>query len=220
MDYNTLWFIANGLARQGGPPGLRPHKSGPPQGVPPSPCYKCGEGHWIRDCPYAKKDQPTVPALPPLTRFCIDCGIKHLVQDCPANPEVKGKSPVTLNMITMIPSTGSPSSSESDVVVPIKVITRAQAKANEEKTEATPSEKSKKSKRESWKARRERRAASQRRQKENNQKETNAVSKPTHNEEMELGRDKNQGNETIKDIGRVRACKETHGNLGCDVASI
>lgn len=87
MDMNTLWFIANGGARQMGQPGQRPYKSGPnPATTPPGPCYNCGEDHWIRDCPHPRRDTPhgqaaapPPPRLPPLTRFCVDCGIKHFV---------------------------------------------------------------------------------------------------------------------------------------------
>ena len=82
------------------------------------------------------------------------------------HPDKKGKT--TLNYIEQIPSTCMPSSSESDMVVPLKAITRAQAQAIVEKgkrkieegieTEATPRENTKKSK-ETWKQRRARRAA-------------------------------------------------------------
>ena len=83
-----------------------------------------------------------------MTRFCNDCGVKHLLQDCPADPDKKGN--VTLNFIEMIPPSNTPNSSESNIVVPLKAITRAQAQANtnkgkrkldeENETEATPSE--------------------------------------------------------------------------------
>ena len=131
MDHNTLWFIANGMARPTGPQGPRPYKSGPSPAAPPGPCYNCGENHWIRDCPYPRKDKPQMMGVQPLARFCIDCGIKHLVQDCPMHPDKKGKT--SLNYIDQIPSTGTPSSSESDRVVPLQAITRAQAQANAEK---------------------------------------------------------------------------------------
>ena len=125
MDHNTLWFIANGMARPTGPQGPRPYKSGPPPAAPPGPCYNCGENHWIRDCPYPRKDRPLTTRPQPLLRFCNDCGIKHLVQDCPVHPDKKGKT--TLNYIEQIPSTVMPSSSKSDMVVPQQAITRAQA---------------------------------------------------------------------------------------------
>ena len=92
------------------------------------------------------------------------------------HPDRKGKT--SLNYIEQIPSTGTPSSFESDVVVPLKAITRAQAQAIAEKgkgkleeetgPEATPSEHTKKSK-ETWKQRRARRAASKKKRAERQQ---------------------------------------------------
>ena len=92
--------------------------------------------------------------LQSLLRFCNDCRVKHLVQDCPVHPDKKDKK--TLNYIERIPPTGTPSSSESDMVVPLQAITRVQGRAYAEKgkrkieegleTEATPSENTKKSK--------------------------------------------------------------------------
>ena len=111
-----------------------------------------------------------------MARFCIDCGIKHLVQDCPMHPDKKGKT--SLNYVTTLPSTSTPSSSESDRVVPLQAITRAQAQAIAEKgkrkiqeetePEATPSEHTRKSK-ETWKQRRARRAASKKKRAEKGQ---------------------------------------------------
>ena len=119
MDHNTLMFIANG--------GLGKPMPSPNQKLlkptTPGPCYGCGGDHWYRDCPN-KKDKPT--GIPPIRRFCLDCAIKHLIQDCPSNPELKGKA--NLNYVEIIHAS-SPSSSETEQVVPIKVITRAQAKA-------------------------------------------------------------------------------------------
>ncbi|MCO5559225.1 hypothetical protein L7F22_012820 [Adiantum nelumboides] len=201
MDHNTLWFIANNMARQGGPPRPRHYKSGPLQGAPPCPCYNCGEPHWVRECPHPRKDKLAIPGLPPLTRYCTICGINHLVQDCPLNPHVKGKAPVVLNLIDMKPSTGMPSSSKSDVLIPLKVITRVQAKARdkhriENKGEVTPSESSKKSKKkESWKARRERRAASRKHQKQNTQGEKNETKENTPNLGKELPGETNNENQ-------------------------
>ena len=92
------------------------------------------------------------------------------------HPDKKGKT--TLHYIEKIPSTGTPSSSESDMVVPLQAITRAQARATTDKgkrkvdeeieTEAAPSENTKKSK-ETWKQRRARRAASKKRRAEKEQ---------------------------------------------------
>ena len=123
MDHNTLWFIANGMARPTGPQGPRPYKSGPSPAAPPGPCYNCGETH----CPYPRKERPQAMGLQPLLRFCNDCGVKHLVQDCPVHLDKKGKT--SLNYIERIPSTGTPSSSESDRVVPLQAITRADRKS-------------------------------------------------------------------------------------------
>ena len=103
--------------------------------------------------------------MPLLSRSCVECGIKHLVQDCPVLAEKKGKT--TLNYVEVLPpSSNTNSSSDTELVVPLKVITRAQAQKNKEKnqdnTETTMSEKSHKTKG-TWKARKERRAASRNR---------------------------------------------------------
>ena len=89
------------------------------------------------------------------------------MHDCPMHPDKKGKA--TLNFIETIPSKGTPSSSEFDIVVPLQAITRAQARATVDKgkrrldeeieTKAALSERTKKSK-ETWKERRARMAAS------------------------------------------------------------
>lgn len=164
MDHNTLWFIANGSADHGGPgPAPRPYRPAQGAGAPQGPCFKCGEDHWIRDYPLLKQEKAVASVIPPLIRYCVDCGVKHFVQDCPERPEAKGKA--TLNFIEVVPSTISPSSSESEKIVPIHVITRARAKETKSDAEKgkevdpAPSESSKKTK-ETWKARRVRRAAS------------------------------------------------------------
>ena len=111
MDHNTLMFIAQG--------GMS--KSMPNEGqklfkpAAPSPCYGCGNDHWLRDYPIKTN---RVPSIPPIMRFCIDCGIK----DYPSNPELKGKT--SLNYVEIIQSPCH-SSSKSDPIVPINVITRA-----------------------------------------------------------------------------------------------
>ena len=46
MDHNTLWFIANGMARPTRPQGPRPYKFVPPPAAPLGPCYNCGENHY------------------------------------------------------------------------------------------------------------------------------------------------------------------------------
>ena len=75
------------------------------------------------------------------------------MQDCPSNPEAKGK--VAINFIEVVPPTSSPSSSETEQTVPINVITRAQAKAQEKerKNKDEMPSKSVKSSQNSWKAR-------------------------------------------------------------------
>ena len=46
MDHNTLWFIANNMARpQGPPPRSYPQRDYQPRVTPKGPCYKCGEDH-------------------------------------------------------------------------------------------------------------------------------------------------------------------------------
>ena len=104
--------------------------------------------------------------MPLLSRSCIECWIKHLVQDCPLLVEKKGKT--TLNYVKVLPpSSNTNSSSDIEMVVPLKVITRAQAQKNKvqnkDNTETTMSEKSHKTKG-TWKARREQRATSKNRQ--------------------------------------------------------
>ena len=62
----------------------------------------------------------------------MDCGIKHLIQDCPSNLEFKGKT--SLNLVELIPSPCQ-SSSKSDPIVPINVITRAQVRKQDQSGE-------------------------------------------------------------------------------------
>ena len=165
MDHNTLWFIANAMGGQGRPMGPRPYRQAPNPGAqaPPGPCYTCHGDHWVRDCPVEKKNVNA--DVIPLVRYCVDCGIKHIVQDCPVLAEKKQKT--TLNYVEVIPSSSQPSSSsETEPIVPLNVITRAQAQAQklqeERNLETAVSEGSHKTKG-SWKARRERRAASKKR---------------------------------------------------------
>ena len=174
MDHNTLWFIANAMGGQGRPMGPRPYKSAPNPGAqaPPGPCYRCHGDHWVRDCPVPAKDVNS--DVIPLIRYCVDCGIKHLVQDCPVQAEKKKKA--TLNYVEVIPSSSQPSSSsEVEAIVPLKVITRAQAQAQklqgELDQETVVSVRSHKTKG-SWKARRERRAANKKRKEQEKVAET------------------------------------------------
>ena len=95
----------------------------------PRPCYGCGCDHWFRDFPI-KKDQ--APSILPIRRFCTNCKIKHLIQDCLPNLELKGKT--SLSMVEIIQSSCH-SSLESNPIVPINVITRAQARKQEQSGE-------------------------------------------------------------------------------------
>lgn len=176
----------------------------------------------MRDCPYPRKERPIGPTanqtpppmLPPLTRFCGDCGIKHFVPDCPKNPDNKNKGPAAvLNLIELLPSTGSPSTSDSEIIVPLKAITRAQARTKDDskrddEAEPNPSEHSKKSK-ESWKARRARRAASRRKQNEkineettkNDEQSDNKMSSSENNQQKEKEKEtKNKGKQSAGSV--------------------
>ena len=70
-----------------------------------------------------------MPSIPPIRRFCVDCGIKHLTQDCLSNPKFKGKT--FLNFVELIPYPCQ-ISLESDPIVLINVITRTQAREQEQ----------------------------------------------------------------------------------------
>lgn len=160
MDHNTLWFIANGGARQA-LPGIRPY---PPRVIPMGTCYRCKGDHYVRDCPELKADvQPSADratGVAPLARFCLECRIKHIVQDYPINPDNKGKKSITLNMVEVLNLEGSPNTSEAEQTVPFQAMTRAQAQAQQE-TEVGDIAASEitKSPFKSWRARRARRAA-------------------------------------------------------------
>ena len=58
---------------------------------------------------------------------CGDCRRKHLFQDCPHHPDKKGKAIV--NIVEVLPSASN--GSDMDDRVPLKVVTRAQAKKKE-----------------------------------------------------------------------------------------
>ena len=118
LDLETLLFIACG--------NMRPQRTnqGDKRG-----CFKCGaKEHWHRECPHEKKQ----PQLKPIPRFCDECMVSHLPLHCPRNPahqnqitQDKGKAP--LNVVQVIPF-----GTEDEMVVPIQVVTRAQAKENRE----------------------------------------------------------------------------------------
>ena len=70
--------------------------------------------------------------MKPVPRFCDECMVSHLPLHCPRNPALqnqinqdKGKTP--LSIVHVIPSR-----IEDEVVVPMQVVTRAQAKENPE----------------------------------------------------------------------------------------
>ena len=112
--------------------------------------------------------------MPPLLRECADYGVKHLVPDCPKLQEKK--SIVTLSYVEALPSSNPTSSLDLGEAIPLKAITRTQARAKkdelkENEIEKTPSETSKKTK-ETWKARRARRAASKKRKEQMKAAET------------------------------------------------
>ena len=86
----------------------------------PRPCFNCGEAHWVQDCSYSKRVRPSQ-----LLRYCEDCGIKPLVLDCQINPLSVNK--INVNMIGVVASP-SQSLEDGESVIPLKVITRAQAK--------------------------------------------------------------------------------------------
>ena len=123
------------------------------------------------------------------------------MQDCPILIDKKGKA--TLNYVEVLPSSSNPtSSSESDPVVPLKVITRAQAQAKnlqkENEIETAPSERSNKTKR-SWKACRERRAASKKKQEQSTAAEKNK----SKQKETELNQNKEKERENLKPKERI-----------------
>ena len=116
LDVETFLFIARG--------NIRPQR---PNQVNKRGCFKHGaKDHWHREHPHDKKK----PHLKPIPWFCDDCMVSHLPLHCPRNPtnqnqtnQDKEKSP--LNVIQVIPSR-----IEDEMVVPIQVVTRIQAKEN------------------------------------------------------------------------------------------
>lgn len=147
MDERTLMFIANKGAGRQKPAYPQRENRGPPQ--QPLQCYKCRGEHLMRDCPHTE--------IIRVNAYCPDCGITHLILDCPK--KLNKGTKVTMNILDVIPSAGS---SVNDNIVPVQVVTRAQAQAKEAeepriddpKTDA-PS-KTTQSTRNTWKARKER----------------------------------------------------------------
>ena len=103
-------------------------------------CFWCGEDHFVRDCPYDKP--PLNHAVGPSQQFatvpqyCKDCAIEHLSKDCPNKPVVS-TAPVGktgLNLVEIIPS---PTISETELeieIIPLRVITRTQARVQQEES--------------------------------------------------------------------------------------
>ena len=84
--------------------------------------------HWHRKCPHDEK-QPHLKLVP---WYCDDCMVSHLPLHFPKNPANqsqtsldKEKSP--LNVVQVIPS-----GTKDETVVPVQVVTRAQAQENPE----------------------------------------------------------------------------------------
>ncbi|MCO5608162.1 hypothetical protein L7F22_062368 [Adiantum nelumboides] len=120
VDERTLMFIANQNYKPRGYPNRERQPMGPPppDQQPIGPCFNCGSpDHWERSCPH--KGQRVK-----IYGFCSDCGIKHILPECPRNPDNKGKA--TLNKVGVLPSASS--GSETEPMVQVNVVTRAQAK--------------------------------------------------------------------------------------------
>ena len=84
--------------------------------------------HWHRECPHDEKE----PHFKPVPQFCDECMVARLPLHCRKNlanksqiTQDKGKSP--LNVVQVIPSR-----TKDEMVVPIQVVKRAQAKENPE----------------------------------------------------------------------------------------
>ena len=160
LDIETLLYIARNNTR-----GPRQN----PQGE--RGCYNCGAlDHWQKECPREKQ-----PQFKPAPRYCEECMVTHLPIHCPKNPHnIPQPGPdlgkTNLNIVGIIPS-----GTEDEAVVPLQVITRAQAKElpepiMEENIELAPT---KKRKQKSWRERRAKMAAKKRKEIEQKQKEKN-----------------------------------------------
>ena len=57
MNHNTLWFIANGMAKQTRP--LEPKCYN--LRAMPRPCYDCGGDHWVKNCPNPRRELKLEP---------------------------------------------------------------------------------------------------------------------------------------------------------------
>ena len=84
----------------------------------------CRGDHFIQDClvELAKRGNRE-PPWPRVLRFCGGCGIDHLSKDCPTkHKETRAQGKTTLHYVEAIEE---PNESEK---IPLRVITRAQAK--------------------------------------------------------------------------------------------
>ncbi|MCO5546848.1 hypothetical protein L7F22_000285 [Adiantum nelumboides] len=120
-DPRELMFVNQGPPRE--PPMGRGRQSSAPR---PGPCFKCGgTDHWAREC----QNEKSGTSWPRVERFCAECHIEHLSKDCPNRPNTStnqpGPSTSSLHLIEMIPS---PSTSGSDEIASLRVVTRAQAR--------------------------------------------------------------------------------------------
>ena len=83
------------------------------------PCFKCGGGHWARDCP---RDRPGM-VWPQVERFCPSCRIDHLSKNCLEKPASSVENPPNLSLNSMEVH-ASPPMSKSDEVATLHVVTR------------------------------------------------------------------------------------------------
>ena len=97
----------------------------------------------MRDCPYEKPPLNQVVGLTQqflaVPQYCKDCAIEHLRKDCPEKPVATtaqvGK--MGLNLVEIIPS---PTTSETEPQIrniPLRVITRAEAREFQEENHSS-----------------------------------------------------------------------------------
>ena len=97
------------------------------------PCIECGEEHWRKDCPHrnppvVKIAETNIPFLP-IERYCKECYLEHLPRHCDLRSrDDKGKGKISLENMEKLPT---PNTSEAEKEsIPLRVVTRAQAKKN------------------------------------------------------------------------------------------
>ncbi|MCO5612074.1 hypothetical protein L7F22_066336 [Adiantum nelumboides] len=151
----------------------------PPVTQQDQPCYKCGGNHWAKSCSRIQ-----------IIGYCLDCGITHVVPNYPEYPKKQGKT--TMNVVGVLPSSKG---SEAEPKIPMKVVTRAQAKENakdqvDEEKDQQPKQGeiasvSVKTGRKSWKAKRKKAKA------KHEQKQSTLVAELSQvQEELKLHREK------------------------------